>query len=327
MNNREYLSLVIEQIPRMKTRDKGKLLSRVQDLTELRSLKVSDLQKLYHWTGTTLDWGQWADQAKRHWEYCRHNQIQMLYLGSPDYPELLSHIYDPPFMLFVRGRQLERDFSAVALVGTRKPSGDALAQAFQVALDLALRECPVISGLARGIDGAAHQGAMAGWGWTLGVLASGVDRVYPKEHRTLAWEMLEGGGSLVSEYLPGTEPSKYRYPQRNRIISGLSPLSVVIQAPVKSGALITADFALQEGRDLCVGSSGINAPGTNLLAQQGASVITRGRELLDILGVDTPEEPGMIYPKPEDHRELTRQLDLELRGKVLPFQGEYYHGL
>lgn len=320
------MALSINRIPRMKSKDKLRLLNKCTDINTLAKISSRTLNKAFGWRGEGLKIEQIMEEAERDLEKCRKNSIDILFMGDEDYPELLSHIYDPPFLLFCRGRKLERDFSGVALVGTRKPTGEAITQAFQMGLDLALRECPVVSGLALGIDGAAHRGALAGWGWTVGVLACGVDYIYPAEHRRLAWEMLETGGTIISEYPPGSAPRKYRYPQRNRLISGLSSVSVVVQAPARSGALITADFALQEGRDLLVGSAGLHSEGSGALAEQGAPVISRGRELVQLLGIETEEMAGMRLENPRSHRDVINRLEGELLGQIIHYGGAQYRG-
>lgn len=327
MRNQEILkALCINRIPRLGSKDKQILLNKCSSTSSLMKISSPMLHQVFAWRGEGLNMQELLDNAKRDLEKCLKNNIDVLILGDEDYPELLSHIYDPPFMLFCRGRKLEKDFSGVALVGTRKPTGEAITQAFQMGLDLALRECPVVSGLALGIDGAAHRGALAGWGWTVGVLACGVDYIYPAEHRRLAWEMLETGGTIISEYTPGSAPRKYRYPQRNRLISGLSTVSVVVQAPARSGALITADFALQEGRELLVGSAGLHSDGSSALAEQGAPVISRGRELVQLLGIETEEMPGKKLAKPRQHREIIHRLEGELLGQVIHYGGTQYRG-
>jgi len=325
--NKMIYALAINQIPRLSSRQKLALLQTHGDKEHLLKLNKGYLTAAFHWKQGPLDMSSLLMEAERQWNFCLKDHIHVELMESDHYPEILTHIYDPPFLLFTRGRRLEQDFSGAAIVGTRRPTGNAVAQAFQVGLDLALRECPVVSGLALGVDGAAHRGALAGWGWTLGVLACGVDLVYPAEHRRLAWEMLETGGSLISEYAPGTKPRRYFYPQRNRIISGLSMVSVVIQAPQRSGALITADFALQEGRDLLIGSSGMNSQGSKNLAEQGAPVIQRGRELLTLLGVDTELRPGSKMKKMQNHKEMHKRIEQELDGSVISFGGEQYYAL
>lgn len=190
------------------------------------------------------------------------------------YPPLLREIYDPPFLLFGRGVGLLRQIP-VAVVGTRLATGKAHRACFELCRYLSGLGLCVISGLAKGIDATAHSGALAGGGQTVAVLGNGIDSVYPAENRRLAQRILENGGLILSELPPGTEIRRYRFPQRNRIISGLAPLSIIVQAPEKSGALITADQALEQGRDVVVLAAGLEdvyGSGTIRLADQGAPV-------------------------------------------------------
>ncbi|MDR2494192.1 MAG: DNA-processing protein DprA, partial [Spirochaetaceae bacterium] len=217
---------------------------------------------------------------------------------SPDYPPLLREIWDPPSVLFYRGELPNPNQSLIAIVGTREPSPPALSQAYTIAKDLAREGIPVVSGLARGIDAMAHRGNSDGGAPTIAVLASGLDEVFPALNRTLARRIMEQGGVLLSEYPPGTRPEKWHFPARNRIVSALARGTLVVEAPAVSGALITARFALEQGRDVWVASSGVDekAPyaaqrgGTKKLAEEGAPVISSFKEILKEWGMTTHRE-------------------------------------
>jgi DNA processing protein len=174
----------------------------------------------------------------------------------------------------------------VAVVGTRKPSAQASAQAFEIARGLGYNGISVVSGLAIGIDSMAHRGNIEGGAPTIAVLGSGLDEVYPSSNRQLARRVLETGGVLLSEYLPGTGPRKWNFPARNRIISGLSRGVVIVEAPQKSGALITARFSLEQNRELWVASAGVkeggvaDRRGTVKLASEGAQIIFSASDIL-----------------------------------------------
>ena len=199
------------------------------------------------------------------------------------YPPLLREIYDPPACLFCRGFLPNPEKAAIALVGTRHPTAAASVQALALGRELARAGITVISGLALGIDALAHRGALEGGGLTLAVLGSSVDEVYPASNRDLARRILKAGGSLVSEYNLGTTPKKWYYPQRNRIISGIARATVIVEAPERSGALITGRFALEQGRDLFVASAGVDSPigkGTKALAREGCPVISCAADVL-----------------------------------------------
>jgi DNA processing protein len=217
---------------------------------------------------------------------------------SPLYPPLLEEIYDPPAVLYVRGTLPNPELPAVAVVGTRSPSSAACRQALRLGREFARRGITVVSGLALGIDALAHRGCLEGGGSTVAVLGSSVDEVYPASNRELARRILENGGSLVSEYPSGTKPRRWFFPQRNRIISGLARGTVIVEAPASSGALYTGQFALEQGRDLFVASSGVSSPlgeGTRRLAADGCRVISGAEEVLaewNLSGLGGPDGPA-----------------------------------
>ena len=193
-----------------------------------------------------------------------------------NYPSLLKEIYDPPLLLFWKGSLPGQNRESLAVVGTRKPSLAAEKSAFILGLDAGRSGIPVISGMAAGVDGAAHNGAISIKGRTWAVLGTGCDVPYPEIHRKMAENILNTGGGLISEFFAGTGPCRYNFPKRNRIISGLSTHIVVVQAPRRSGALYTADYALEQGREVLVHRSGLEGPrseGSAALADQGARVV------------------------------------------------------
>jgi DNA processing protein len=205
------------------------------------------------------------------------------------YPSLLAAIHDPPPCLFLRGSGSPAllDGPAVAIVGARSCSAYGRSVARSLARDLAAAGLVIVSGLARGVDGEAHRGALDAGGVTLAVLGCGIDRDYPAAHGELARRISEQG-LVVSEYEPGVEPAPWRFPARNRIIAGLSRATVVVEARERSGALITADFALEEGREVLSVPGEITSAlsaGTNALLRLGATPVTRSDDVLEALGV------------------------------------------
>ena len=210
------------------------------------------------------------------------------------YPVALTTIADPPPVLWTRGRVDALSAPAVAIVGSRAASRYALAVAEQLAHDLAACGLVVVSGLARGVDSAAHRGALAGAGVTVAVLGSGVDVMYPPEHESLAKE-IDKAGAVVSELVPGTPPQPWLFPLRNRIISGLSRAVVVIEAGEKSGSLITARCALEQGRDVLAvpGNvlSGRNR-GAHGLLRDGAKIVESADDILEELGMTRRADPS-----------------------------------
>jgi DNA processing protein len=208
-------------------------------------------------------------------------------LGSPLYPAMLAQIPNPPKQLWIRGEAAVFDKTAVAIVGARAATREGRAIASAIAADLARAGIVVVSGLARGIDAAAHEGALDGGGKTVAVLGTGVDIVYPAENAELS-ARIGLSGALVSEFPPGTEPRTTHFPSRNRIISGLSRAVVVIEAAEKSGSLITAREAADQGRDVMAvpGSvAGGRYWGCHALLRDGAKLVESAVDILQELGL------------------------------------------
>lgn len=211
------------------------------------------------------------------------------------FPPLLAAIHDPPDELLVRGpgplELLSRP--AVAIVGARACSHYGAQVARMLGREVAAAGVVVVSGMARGIDGHAHRGALDAGGSTVAVLGCGIDRDYPAAHAGLASQIVEAG-LIVSEYGPGVEPAPWRFPARNRIIAGLATATVVVEARERSGALITADFGLEEGREVlvCPGeiTSSLSA-GTNALLRVGATPLTSAADVLELFGLRPEEQP------------------------------------
>jgi DNA processing protein len=214
-------------------------------------------------------------------------------LSRRDLPRLLRAIHDPPRRLFLRGGDpalLARP--GVAVVGARACSPYGAQVARMLGRDLAAAGVVVVSGLARGIDAEAHRGALDAGGVTVAVLGCGIDRDYPAAHASLAARICEAG-VVVSEYEPGVEPAPWRFPARNRIVAGLCTATVVVEARERSGALITADFALEEGREVFAVPGEITSSlsaGTNALLRLGATPCTGAHDVLEALGIE-PAEP------------------------------------
>ena len=216
--------------------------------------------------------------------------------SEPTYPLALAAIVDPSPVLWLRGEVGVLAAPAVAVVGSRAGSPYALAVAERLSAELAERGIVVVSGLARGVDSAAHRGALAARGQTLAVLGCGADLVYPREHASLAVE-IAGAGALVSELVPGTSPHPRFFPQRNRIISGLSRAVLLVEAGEKSGSLITARCALEQGRDvLAVPGNVLNGRnrGGHALLRDGARIVETADDILEELGWEAPrrQEPA-----------------------------------
>ena len=245
---------------------------------------------------------------------CARDGQFIVTMDDAAYPARLRDMYDPPVLLYGKGSMpLFDEEAAVAVVGTRKCSPYGTRAASQLGYELARQGGLVISGLAKGIDGAAHQGALRAGGFTAAVLGGGADVIYPPENRRL-YEDIAATGVLLSEYPPGTEPRGGHFPVRNRIISGLSLAALVVEAPVRSGALITAHAALDQGRDVFAVPGPIDAAasvGCNRLIRDGAGLAASGWDILSVYHSRFPHrlhpahvtvpEPGDA-PKPEEDK-------------------------
>jgi DNA processing protein len=300
-DKRLILALAILRIPCLRPEERLILWDLVDDELSLSLLLTSDIEAA---VGRSLGGRPWnpdscLEAAVRDARFLERSGCRFVHHDDEAYPRALRATSRPPFGLFARGLGFDPAADAVAIVGTRIPTGRGLDAAFALSRDLSAQGVPVVSGLARGIDAAAHRGALAAQrgalsgsaagngglasGATCAVLPCGIDRVYPPGNRALASAMLESGGLLLSEYPPGTEIHKYRFPERNRIIAGLCRACIVVEAPAKSGALITAEHALDEGRDVwvardCLG--GQRSAGIDRLAAEGAPALADAAELL-----------------------------------------------
>jgi DNA processing protein len=238
-----------------------------------------------------------------------------LEVDQPDYPEALRVLPQPPPVLHVQGRIELLSRPGIAVIGTRAHSTYGRDATVSFVVGLVRAGYTIVSGLARGIDGIAHRTALDVGGDTVGVLGTGLDVPYPAEHEELIRAMAERG-CLVSEFPPGTPPRKYHFPQRNRIIAGLSRGVLVVEAPVRSGAMITARYALEEGKEVFAVPGPIHNPtsqGTNLLIQDGAALVTSVADVLRALEART----GEPLPQP-----MTDGLDLDELARSIERQPE-----
>ena len=204
-------------------------------------------------------------------------------LKDDDYPKRLKDIYDPPALLYLRGELRREDELAVAIVGSRKTSGYGREITERIGEDLARHGVTVVSGMARGIDSVAHHGALQGGGRTIAVLGCGVDVIYPSENRNLFYRIVDQG-AVVSEFPMGSPPEAGHFPRRNRIISGLSIGVVIVQASADSGSLITAGYALEQGREVFAVPGNVGAEGsrgTNQLIKEGAKLVEASEDILE----------------------------------------------
>ncbi len=214
--------------------------------------------------------------------------VYLMGLDDPAYPDLLAQIPDPPVLLWVRGEPLALRMPAVAIIGTRRPSDYGISMAANFTRELCEAGLCIVSGLAYGIDAVAHDTAVHSHGVTVGVLGSGIDRIYPGDHRTLAYRMIESGGCLISEFPPGTKPDAGNFPVRNRVVSGLSLGTLVIETKGEGGSMITARLALDQNREVFAVPHRIGdtrGDGCNYLIQiSGAKLVRNTNDILVELG-------------------------------------------
>ncbi|MGD9938448.1 MAG: DNA-processing protein DprA [Clostridia bacterium] len=277
--------LTLARMPFLSAREKILLADLLDGSVDVSVLCIGALQEI---TGRSLRGAVWEPQA---WKamaamdaaFLKSSGTRALSYFDEGYPGILRETARPPFMLYCRGRLPESGTPALAIVGTRYPTGNGLKISAGFAREAAAAGIPVVSGLARGIDAAAHRGALLGSGPTFAVLGCGIDTVYPRANKELAMRMISGGGGLISEYPPGVTPSRWTFPERNRILAGLCRSTVVVEAPTGSGALITASFALEEGRDVYVAEAcrgGLRSAGSDALASDGAPAVEDLQEIL-----------------------------------------------
>jgi len=254
---------------------KNILNTKPEHLREVVSKKVAGI--IHHYRDT-VD----VDEQLRMMKKC---DARCITLNDPEYPHPLAEIYDPPLVLFVRGTLPDMDSPVIAVVGTRKPTPYGEKMAETLARDLAAKGVTIVSGMAAGVDTKAHYGALNAGGKTIAVLGCGVDVVYPKSNRALMGEIVERG-CVISRFPMNAPPSALHFPIRNRVISGLAQGTLVVQAPIKSGALITANIALEQGREVFAvpGHVGdVNSEGPHDLIRHGAKLVEKADDVLEEL--------------------------------------------
>ncbi len=237
------------------------------------------------------------------------NEIKIITIFDENYPESLKNIFDPPALIYVKGNLKKDDFYSIAIVGSRRASFAGLNFAKDLSFSLSNYGVTVVSGLAVGIDSAAHLGALKAGGRTIAVLGSGFGHMYPAKNKKLAQQIADEG-AVITEFSYNTRPERFNFPRRNRIISGLSLGVVVVEAAQRSGSLITADFALEQGREVYAVPGFANMPlslGTNKLIKQGAALVETELDIIEAL----PEHIKNHFRKKEFHGKKEKNLDRE----------------
>ncbi len=262
--------------------NKFKSVKKIYNATEKEILKVDGMSdKIVQNMQKAKD----AKLLEKYEKYILKNDIKIINISDDNYPAKLKNIYAPPITIFAKGDISLLNLKSIAIVGSREPSKYGIYVAEKFSTELSKEGITIISGLAKGIDTFAHIGALSSFGKTIAVLGSGIDVVYPKENAKYYREISEKG-LIISEYIVGTAPESKNFPQRNRIISGLSDGVLVVEARKNSGTMITTDFALEQGKELYVIPGNITSnlsAGTNNLIKEGAKLVTDVYEILEDL--------------------------------------------
>ena len=307
-----------------------KLLEYFEDPHNVWDAKENELRTLDFLTKTdiiNLIDKEYRENVERHLYNIYKNNIEIISIKDEVYPYYLKNIYDPPVILFAKG-SINKEEKYLAIVGSRKATSYGLKMAQTISSELAKYGITVVSGMARGIDTLAHRGALNANGRTVAVLGCGVDIVYPIENSKLKEAIIENG-ACMSEYLPGTPPNANNFPARNRIISGMALGVVVIEAGERSGSLITANFALDQGREVFAlpgNVNSINSAGTNKLIKEGAKMVTGIDDILEEINMSFNEEKvkSFFIDKLKDDR-LFKGLDEDERKVALCLKTEPLH--
>ncbi len=292
---RDWLTLVM--VPGVGTTHFIRLLARFRTPGEVLAAPYAALKEV---VGAALAdrIGQYADVVDlgRQERLIQEYDVSVVTLEDAAYPIRLAEIYDPPLVLFVRGELREQDERCVAIVGTRRPTPYGIRMAEKFGAELAARGITVVSGMAAGIDAAAHRGALDAGGRTIALLGCGVDVVYPRQNAELMERIIQSG-CVMSEFAMGSEPLAQHFPQRNRVISGLTLGALVVEAPAQSGALISARHAAEQGREVFAvpGQIGVrNSAGPHALIREGAKLVESVEDILAEL--DIPEALPVLEP-------------------------------
>ena len=279
----------LSRLPRIGTKTIAKLLKKYKTLEEIYKLDIDELisnENIGNRLAEIIVSKEYKTNLNKYIEYMEKEKINIVTIEDKEYPQTLKMINDYPMYLFTKGNTDLLNKKSIAMVGTRNCTDYGKKVANNLAKKLVDNDMVVVSGLARGIDTFSHIGALKRKSSTIAVLGCGIDRIYPKVNEKLAMEIINKNGLIVSEYVMGSKIEKMNFPARNRIISGLSKGVVVIEAPKKSGALITVDFALEQGREVFAVPGNINSifsMGTNDLLKEGAKLVSDVNDILQEL--------------------------------------------
>lgn len=255
---------------------------------------------------------RWMVQMRADIRWAQDNQIHLLDVDNDNYPALLREIRRPPPLLYVKGNPGVLSLPQIAIIGSRSPSATGRATATDFASNLAASGFAITSGLALGIDVAAHQGALRAGGKTIAVMGTGIDQIYPTRHQQIATDIINSGGALISEFPLGTHPQPGNFPQRNRVISGISCGVLVVEAAVKSGSLITARYALQQNREVFAIPGSIHNPlsrGCHALIKDGATLVESAQDVVgELKGLLSLKWQEVDFDRPVHQANINEEL-------------------
>lgn len=278
--------------PKINIRRLKKLADYFSDYSQIGGAEFADFVQAGWEEGVAHEFVSWRENflAEKTEAILNQEGIWTVSIDEPAYPALLKQIADPPYTLFVRGTLPAEDRPALGVVGTRKISSYGAAACAAIIPPVAKAGMVIVSGLALGLDGMAHEETLRAGGTTVAVLGGGIDRntLYPPSHRSLSERIIESGGSIISEYPPGFKPTRYSFPARNRIIAGLTLGTLVVEAPEGSGALITARAALDYNREVMAVPhpiNTVNGEGNNRLIKQGAKLVSEAEDIIETLNL------------------------------------------
>lgn len=291
MNDTERLLVLnmVEDIGSVRTRALLKHFGSLEEVFKAGESDIAEVKKLGPAIAAKVPQAIKKVKLKKEFDLIKKHGVKIITFLDKDYPENLKNIYDPPVVLYVKGGITPSDKLAIAIVGSRLASFYGLHTAEKLGFELASHGITVVSGLARGIDSSAHKGALKAKGRTIAVLGSGLANIYPEEHKDLA-EKIFDSGAVISEFPMTMRPDKGNFPRRNRIISGLSLGVVCVEAAEKSGALITCDYALEQGREVFAVPGkvdSITSRGTNKLIKQGARLAQGAEDIFEELNLSS----------------------------------------
>jgi len=323
LSDKRYLWLALYMIPGLGNIALKKLLDRFQvpeRIFQATLAELSEIDGIREEIASSIFERRYSGDPEKEIKKAEDQGVRILTYSDPTYPGLLKEIHDPPMVLFIKGNDIPDKQTFIAVVGSRNSTSYGQKAAEKIGQGLARRGLGVVSGMARGIDSSSHWGCLEGKGFTIAVLGTGADVVYPSSNRKL-YEQIAMKGAIISEFPMGAPPVPNNFPMRNRIISGLSRGTVIVEATKNSGSLITASLALEQGRELFAVPGSINSfksTGCHYLIKQGAGLIENADDILEALGMNYP-----CVPKTDTFKEMPAATMDESETALFNIIGDY----